>query len=109
MGKVADLTQARFERMPHSKGPARCLHCGHEWVQVAPEGDYKGFKCPGCGLEKGVLTRLLEAAEGQMAWRCDCGCNISMIIVTNPEDSMQGVVVCCQCLEQHGFFEPHME
>lgn len=55
---------------PCITGPAHCMQCQHEWVQVAPSGT-TWFLCPGCGAEKGLLKYPVLPDEPQ--WVCDCG------------------------------------
>lgn len=71
MAEVVSLSAWKDSQVPHASGPARCLHCGHEWVAVAPVGvDF--LECPACGLEKGVYFSLMTVS-GEDHWACRCG------------------------------------
>ena len=69
------------------RGPARCLHCGHEWEAVTPEGIVASLECPQCSLYKGVLQGVTEP-DHSTRWVCNCGCDLFYIL---PSDG-------CQCL-----------
>ena len=73
MGDVISLQEHR----PHLVGPARCLHCHHEWACVSDVGVYSGLECPQCHLEKGVRVELVCPASH--IWNCKCGCSVFMI------------------------------
>ena len=68
MGDVVSLQEYR----PHLAGPARCLHCHHEWQAASEVGVFAGLECPECHLEKGVRAGLVYPAESM--WHCECGC-----------------------------------
>jgi predicted RNA-binding Zn-ribbon protein involved in translation (DUF1610 family) len=68
MGEVIELR--REEEGGSLVGPALCLGCGHEWVQVSSLG-VVAFDCPECGTEKGVFAGLNR--RGEDAWMCHCG------------------------------------
>lgn len=53
-------------------GPAKCLHCGHEFVAVSEPGVFY-FTCPACGLDKAVRAGLCQPPEGAEIWTCECG------------------------------------
>jgi hypothetical protein len=42
-------------------GNAKCIDCGHEWVQVAPHGTL-WLDCQSCKLERGRFVRHCERA-----------------------------------------------
>ncbi len=76
-GDVADLDQARAERQPHLSGPARCQHCKHEWIAVAPVGQYAGLDCPGCDSSRGYFTQHVTPADGVERFACSaCDCQV---------------------------------
>lgn len=80
-GKVTDLAQARAEREPHMSGPARCQHCSHEWVAVAPVGIYAGMRCPNCHSERGHFTQFTMPADGIDRFACNtCGSQVYTIL-----------------------------
>lgn len=81
MGDVTDFEKARQEREPHIAGPCRCLHCGNEWVAVAPAGTAAGLECNECGLNKGVLTEFIGVNEGKERYVClHCGVDVFTIV-----------------------------
>jgi hypothetical protein len=61
------------ERSPHLAGEAVCIGCGYEWASVAPTGTWQ-LECPSCGTMKGVWRYPVGGAEGDMVFRCACGC-----------------------------------
>lgn len=58
---------------PHLSGGAKCIGCGHEWVAAAPVGTIT-LECPCCSAMRGVWRYPVRAAEGDILYRCDCGC-----------------------------------
>lgn len=76
MGDVVSIES----RKPHSTGPARCLHCKHEFVLVGPIGQCT-FECPACGLSKAVRVGVCSVPLGNMIWSCGCGNEFFSIIL----------------------------
>lgn len=58
---------------PHLSGEAKCIGCQREWVTVAPVGTIT-LECPSCHAMRGVWRYPVGAAEGDFAFRCNCGC-----------------------------------
>lgn len=58
---------------PHLSGTARCLHCKHEWVAVAPVGTLS-LVCPSCDLARGAWYR--NAGVDGDYWLCNCGSEV---------------------------------
>lgn len=83
---VVDLAEHKLKKSPHVYGPAKCLACKHEWVQVAPAGDYL-FPCPVCGTEKGTMKFAVWPEEAVA--HCDCGCYLYFVTRQGPQ--------CLQC------------
>lgn len=83
MGDVIDLDAQR----PHSRGPARCLQCGHTWEAVAPEGMTR-IDCPACQCHTGVWDGLFNQ---ETCWVCECGNDAFSIV--------PGGFVCLRCGE----------
>lgn len=71
---VISLAAARAERQPHWQGKAICLGCRHEWEAIAPMGTYTDLECAECGLFKGVTKHPFGCDEGDLEFRCTCGC-----------------------------------
>ena len=95
MTNVVDLGQRRIEQAPHSAGPARCLHCRHEWVAVVPAGSYH-LECPSCGLMYGALIHAVHAAAGEYVIACSvCQCDLFFVMAP-------GVLRCHRCANQVG-------
>lgn len=91
---VVDLNSRR--RDPHISGAARCLSCGHEWVQVAPEGTH-ALACPRCRTERGVWDWPMAAGLDWVVWTCSiagCGSQHFKYIV-HPKDGVE--LMCCKC------------
>jgi hypothetical protein len=66
---VVDFKQFKEDKEPHSRGPARCLDCKHEWEAIAHQ-DAVWLECPKCSLNKG---RFLGAFSlGKFKWFCNC-------------------------------------
>jgi len=84
MTEVVDLDARR----PHQAGPARCLHCGHEWAQVSLQG-LMSFECPVCGLSKGVWVGIVRPMDDECIYECKCGNAMYFVL----EDGIQ--CVCC--------------
>ena len=59
----------------HLSGLAHCTACKHEWVAVAPVGTV-WLECPSCGTERGLMKSPVEPNDGEMEFRCNCGCRI---------------------------------
>jgi hypothetical protein len=78
VGDVVGFPEKSETEMTQS-GPARCLHCGHNWVGVAPAGTLI-FDCPVCGLHKGVFLGLCLAPAGKQVWTCKCGCDLFQVV-----------------------------
>ena len=74
---MADNVVSLDEYRPHLAGPARCLHCQHEWAAVSPVGVYAGLVCPQCGLDRGV-RKYLVFPDAQI-FTCFCGCDVYTI------------------------------
>ena len=70
------------ERRPHVSGKAKCLHCKHEWVAVAPEMA-SPLECPECGLDKGVFSGLASRAE-LLHYTCGCGSDTFFLSENGP-------------------------
>lgn len=70
---AGDVTPFRpRDRSGFMTGEAFCLHCGHRWVAVVPQGaDW--LECPECGTEKGLLRFHAELPEGALMRVCECG------------------------------------
>ena len=90
MSNVVSLSERN--RVPHSTGPAVCLHCGHKWVAVVPEGYYY-FSCPECELEKGVFEGLMVAEEGEPVFCCT-GCGNHLFLFRKCDG---GQPMCIKC------------
>lgn len=71
---VISLAAFRQERSPHWSGKCVCLGCRHEWVGVGPIGKTAGLDCPACDLPKGACKHPFGAQEGDLEFRCNCGC-----------------------------------
>ena len=71
---------------PTLRGPARCLHCGHIWEAVSPEGVIDCLECPTCSLSTGVRIGICEPEHG-IRFVCPCGCDLYYILPHG-----------CQCL-----------
>lgn len=72
MGTVTPFRRPEREE-PHLAGEAVCIGCRHEWSAVAPVGVWQ-LDCPSCGTPKGIWRYPVGAAEGDLYFRCDCGC-----------------------------------
>lgn len=70
-------------------GPARCLHCKHEWVAVAPAG-VVDFECPACGLYKGHRIGICVPPADEEIWICQCGGDLFML-------RRHGPPLCVKC------------
>lgn len=71
---------------PTITGGARCVHCEHEWVGVAPLGT-SVLECPECHSMKGLFVWPVERPE--IAFKCLCG---SMLFYLSPDSTS-----CYQC------------
>lgn len=67
---LIDLQTAREQRMPHLRGPATCLNCGHTWEAVTPAGTIVGLECSQCGTLKGVYDGFIAP---DTRFVCPCG------------------------------------
>ena len=56
---------------PHVSGKARCMHCNHEWVAVAPEIT-EWLECPECHLVRGHFVYPI-CRTSEPHWTCGCG------------------------------------
>lgn len=70
---IVSFERTRADRSPHLSGRARCLHCGHEWVAVAPVGTTI-LECPSCRLCKGAYQGLVAPSSSHV-WICSCKCD----------------------------------
>ena len=75
-------------RRPHQSGPAKCLHCLHEWTAVSPVGE-NVLDCPKCELSKGIYSAIYAPAAGDVLFRCECGREHFYVIPTG--------VLCANC------------
>ena len=55
----------RILKSPPLIGDAECLNCKHEWPGVCSAGEVF-FKCPLCGLKKGVFKHPGEGEMGEV-------------------------------------------
>lgn len=60
-------------RDPHLAGEAKCIGCGEEWHAIAPVGTVT-LECPQCNAMRGVWRYPVRANEGDLLYRCKCGC-----------------------------------
>lgn len=89
MGEVLDINKNK----PFSTGPARCLHCGHGWIAVAPV-PLTTFDCPSCGLSKGVWQGLVVPNEPiYMCVVNDCGNDVFWLL--------RDCTMCTKCGVMH--------
>jgi hypothetical protein len=80
MGDLVELSSYRAHE-PMMRGPAKCLHCKHEWEAVVPGGVFRGHECPSCGLFKGTMIGLAEPQLGESRYVCSCGNDLYYIML----------------------------
>lgn len=76
-----------YRKSSHIAGPARCVDCGYDHVQVAPAGKSPWMECPKCGTMRSTWKYPVVSTEDH--YQCDCG--NSLFHVTPKE------VVCPRC------------
>ena len=86
MGEILAFRARQAPETFRLRGPARCMHCQHEWEAVSPEGVIDCLECPACRLPTGVRKGMCEPEKG-VRWVCTCGCDLFYILVHG-----------CQCL-----------
>jgi hypothetical protein len=74
---VIDFDKEKKKYLTHITGEARCVACKHEWVGEWPVGEYL-FKCPSCGLVKGMTKGFINPQEDEH----ECSCGNSLFILT---------------------------
>ena len=79
---------------PHIQGPAKCLHCNHEWQTVALAGVIN-VMCPSCGLMKGIFNGIIAPPEDREVWVCGCGNDLFRIT--------RDASICIQCGKEQIF------
>ena len=62
----------KVEQDPYLSGTARCIHCAHTWVAVAPVGTVE-LECPECRASKGRFLGLCMPEEHVEVRTCNCG------------------------------------
>lgn len=72
MGEVVSFAPQE-KADPHLAGEAKCIGCGEQWTAVAPVGTVS-LECPQCGAERGVWRYPVRAADGDLLFTCNCGC-----------------------------------
>lgn len=97
---ITDLSQYRESKLAADEGeadegrtltgPARCLHCRHEWVAVCMEGT-TSMECPECSLMQGVFVHRVTAGKGEYRFVCNCGCDTYMVNIDGVTCSHCGV------------------
>lgn len=85
MGIEADLGSSK----KHATGPAKCLHCHHEWEATAEVG-VTGFDCPNCELQRGVWYGIMRPPDLSKCTMCRY-CNTVAFLV------MIDSVMCLSC------------
>jgi hypothetical protein len=78
MSNIINFGEAKIKQSPHIFGTAYCVACKHTWEIVAQAG-IKGFECPACHLDKGVLRYLVRPEEGSKVY--ECGCDNDLFLV----------------------------
>ena len=73
---------------PHLVGDARCMQCSHEFHTVIPAG-LSWIDCPKCGGNKAFMKYPCMPSNGELEFRCVCGCTVFYIV---PE-----AIRCCSC------------
>lgn len=88
MGDVHQIGEA----LPHTTGPAVCLHCETKWTAVIPAGDVT-VKCPHCELMKGVREGIVMP---NLNWVCNCGSELFYVLPDN-----QTLCPLCGTVDDH--------
>jgi ribosomal protein S14 len=90
MGEIVDITS----NQPHWSGAAVCVGCGHEWIATTPiTPNIDIFRCPSCGLNKGIYRGLyIPNTEEIVLW---CICENGFFSV------LQDHVQCIRCGRGH--------
>lgn len=64
------------------KGPAVCMGCGHEWVNITEIGP-NSYACPSCSVERGVWKTFVYTELGATRRMCsECECELFSIYAT---------------------------
>ena len=76
--EVIDLTAQRH----HWAGECHCIDCKHEWVGVAPV-ETVWLECPQSKGHRGCPVHPMSLEEGELIYRCNCGCEYFFFSETN--------------------------
>jgi hypothetical protein len=89
VSEVISLQAVKEARIPHLRGPAKCLACGHEWEGVTPEGVFDGLECSACGLRRGIFQGLVIP---ETAFVCNCGNSLFFVVPHGCQCAQCGVL-----------------
>lgn len=89
MGEVVSLQSLKETRLPHLRGPAKCLACGHTWEGVTPEGIFQGMECSACGLMRGIFKGLVVP---ETVYVCNCGNSLYYVVPNGCQCANCGVM-----------------
>jgi hypothetical protein len=92
MGATVHKLPTALERGAHNAGEAKCCHCKHEWVAVAPVGTV-WLECPKCETWHGLMKGPVYPDGAQ--WTCNCGCYVFVVSETTN-------ILCAVCGTAHG-------
>ena len=103
---VLDFEKEKLKGKPHLAGDIRCNACKHEWRGTAPLREPDGIKCPECGLYRGSFMANIDAEQGDIILRCQCGCSSYFIKICRG-----GIpkVLCHGCGDFKGEFIEYIE
>lgn len=72
MGEVLSFAKPEPDHQ-HISGETICIGCRERAVAVAPVG-VKWMECHNCRTMKSLFVQPVGAAEGDLEFLCDCGC-----------------------------------
>lgn len=69
------------------QGPAKCLACKNEWIEVAGCGDTAfDLVCPKCDTRRGqFIYPIEELPEDTIHWVCGCGSSMFQLVYTDEQ------------------------